>query len=1700
MSKVRTAVLKATAIFTLFMFLCGNMLISGVPIAVAEDTVATEPQAPAVGETTSTDNPLVAESVYNSSISINQPQVTTNNLTSTQSTTITNNTYGTAIEIQPGEITETGIKAAGETPWFKITINTPCSIISKVYNNSGYIRYYLCDSNLTRLSYATVSNGATGQMGWKVQPGQYYIQICENLPINYNISYITVKYDLRAQDQYENNDTAQTATLLEEGQQLSGIAIEAANDSDWFQINVDHTCSIITDAFSSGGVRVYLLNSAQTPLTNMLLNGGGRKLGWKVPPGQYYLKIVEYGTNNYFSSNLTLKYNLCEQDLYETNDVSTTAYQISPSKNYSGITIEAANDHDWFKINVLNPCTLVTTVYNNSGSLSYSLCDSNQKTLKSGNMTGTVLTLVYDVTPGLYYIHICEYNIGVNYLISSISLKVSPSYYVGSISGKNGKDTYCVYFDPETHEYSFVLEPVDAASGAHYIQKSLLTVNGAQPLSLSTQYNSLLLKEGPMGKGWGHNYETRLESLANNDVKIHWSANSVSYYVYANGTYSSQDPRKVYDKLAKNPDGTYTLTLQDLSVYQFNAAGQLTRQISRNSQPLDYTYDSSGRLANLTEPTSGKSFAFTYNANNLLDKVTDNAGRSVSFTYDTAHNLTAITSPGGKTTTFTYDANGQVLTETDPEGRLMFSNTYDEQGRVIAQDDGNPNNQIARMSYDETSQPGYLITTVTDRNGRFRILTHNDKYQLISEIDELGKTTTYTYDAAGNRNGVTNVAGSTTTLEFDSRGNVVKTTDAYGCQTTMTYDERNNLLTVTNTAGKSISTTYNSRNNPLTITDPLGRTTHFTYNEQGQLLTNTNPCGGTTTNTYENGVLKTFTDPTGIKSTFYYDAAGRVTSITNNLGKTASMTYDADDYLISTTDPLGHTVSLTYDGSGNKLTSTDAEGNTTQYQYNSQSMLVKTIDPLGNETNYEYDGEDRLNRVIDAKGNTTILTYDPKGRLITTTNALGYIVGMQYDDVDNVTGQTDALGIKVISSTYDKLGNPLTIKDALGNTVANQYDDRYRLVKVTDSLGSATSFGYDDLNRLISTTDSMSGLSSQVFDEEGNLKSFNDANTNLTVYNYDAAGRVISTNNAAGTVHTFEYNQLGLLSKSINGRGQETTYHYDDIGRMVQQTDDLGSISYTFDANGNVLTITDASGTITREYDALNRVTRYTDNNGNIIQYQYDQLGNLTTLTYPDGKQVHYEYDACSQLNKVTDWASRVTTYGYDPNGRLTSTTRPDGSVENRTYNAVGQLTQLKDSGRDNKVIIQFNYTYDAAGNITAEQKDTPHQSFTAADQTMTYTVDNRMATSNGQAVQYDADGNMTSVSLNGQKANLTFDCRNRLTSTGDTSYTYDAQDNRISVTSGVYQNSYVINPSLLSQVLINTASDGNKTYYVYGLGLLGQENPDGSYQTYHFDLRGSTVAITDQAGVVTDRYQYAPFGELVYHQGNTATPFLFNGRDGVMSDGNGLYYLRARYYHPELGRFLSRDMLIGQVKNPGTLNLFAYCNDDPINGIDPNGYEGKSVLDYIVAGWGWFTDLFKAEKATKSVNENYSSCKNYYQNHIENLINIGAIVDTARTKGIAMSSKEILAKVKIKPIPGYTDNQSQFDAYVTNCLIGYSDMAYYNKCLKAVGVPYDKLDIKTKRLLAENFNSMDTSGISLEISIKYGSKMVTGAIEALYK
>jgi len=434
-----------------------------------------------------------------------------------------------------------------------------------------------------------------------------------------------------------------------------------------------------------------------------------------------------------------------------------------------------------------------------------------------------------------------------------------------------------------------------------------------------------------------------------------------------------------------------------------------------------------------------------------------------------------------------------------------------------------------------------------------------------------------------------------------------------------------------------------------------------------------------------------------------------------------------------------------------------------------------------------------------------------------------------------------------------------------------------------------------------------------------------------------------------GRFATQVYNNRGLLASSTNMAGQVTTLDYDAKGRLTNRTDNIGSTAYGYDVSDNLTNVSASDGKANAwTYDAYNRVTSYRDGvsslpGTHVIKYVYDGNGNLTNLVYPDGKVVRYAYDSLNRMTSVTDWNGRVTTYSYDMANHLTKMTRPNGTVRMLSYDTAGQCTNILEQTALWPIALQ-RFGWNASGTMDWEFVAPLPHSNSVPKRTMTYDSDNRLTGVSGQAVASDGNGNLTiSPMPDGTLVNCAFDSRNRLgiTSIGlfgnSIQYQYDALNNRTYMSYAGSIATYAVNPNAsLSQVLMRTRN-GMNTWYVYGHGLLYEVEQNNTTRTYHYDCRGSTIAITDDNGNVTDRVEYSAYGLTTYRTGNTDTPFLFNGYYGVQTDPNGLLYMRARYYNPWICRFMNAD----PSGFSGGLNWYAYASGNPVSMIDPFGLWG---------------------------------------------------------------------------------------------------------------------------------------------------------------
>ena len=209
----------------------------------------------------------------------------------------------------------------------------------------------------------------------------------------------------------------------------------------------------------------------------------------------------------------------------------------------------------------------------------------------------------------------------------------------------------------------------------------------------------------------------------------------------------------------------------------------------------------------------------------------------------------------------------------------------------------------------------------------------------------------------------------------------------------------------------------------------------------------------------------------------------------------------------------------------------------------------------------------------------------------------------------------------------------------------------------------------------------------------------------------------------------------------------------------------------------------------------------------------------------------------------------------------------------------------------------------------------------------------------------------------NGVKIRYTYDSRNRLVQAGNIHYEYDAEDVRTAVITPDYREDYTVDrEATFSQVLsvsrTYVAGTKEETTYYYGSGLVyekktgtlsddSQSNEDTTLQVYHFNHLGSTICLTDKTGTVTNRFNYGTYGELLTADKAVVvdiTRFLYNGEYGVQTDANGLYYMRSRYYSPEIRRFINQDVITGSINQSASLNRYSYVEGNPVSYTDPFG------------------------------------------------------------------------------------------------------------------------------------------------------------------
>ena len=1094
-------------------------------------------------------------------------------------------------------------------------------------------------------------------------------------------------------------------------------------------------------------------------------------------------------------------------------------------------------------------------------------------------------------------------------------------------------------------------EPVNPALGNYVYFAELFGFPGkGLPVRFVAAYNSRDNSyDGPLGVGWTHNFNVRL-SLDNSSgtavVTIKWGDGHKEYFQRGDSSYV---PVRCYTDvvLSDLSTGGYQAAFPDGTRYTFGQDGNLSeiKDLNGNTVTLSYTDATYPDYVTGVVDTAGRVIELSYTGG-VITGITGPL-TSVGFTYGSSGDLTGITDGRGNTRTFKYDAGHRLLQCLDPAGHTLVTNTYDDSGRVVSQENG----LGEKTTYGYTTTTTGTTTVITPPSGNAVTHAFDRNYNLVSTVDGEGANAQFAYNGLGKCIEATDKKGNTIVKSYDGNGNPITLTDRLGRSSVAEYNDLNRAVSIEDPLGKVSTATYDAKGNMITLADPLGSTTAFTVNSAGLPTSMTSPSGLEVSTTYNTlGLPTKVADSLGYATTFDYDQAGRMTGISGTVsGQTlkTTITYDANGNPAGVEDPMGFLAKFTYDVRNNLTQRQVVPLNAVfRYEYDLLNRVTKMVDPLKGETTYEYDSDGNVTSVTDPDGVTTSFSYDKSNRLVQVTYPWGGVAGFVYDENGNRTSMTDATG-KVWKSTYDAENRLVSTTDPLGKKVTRTYDALGRMIALTDEAGRTVKAEYDGSGRVVKKTLPDGSTLKYTYDKSGKLITATDELNRSWAFTYDKAERPLTMTDPNGKSSKYTYDGLGRLAQRVDRDGGVTKYKYDGNSRVTSITLP-GSvvISFTYDAAGRILSAKNSSsGKVSRTYDKMGRVLTITDEKGKILKYTYSGAGRVSSVTYPGGKKVSYGYDDAGRLSTVTDWAKNVTTYHYDKLNRVASIDLPNGTRTTRSYDSAGRLSVLKHLSTKNVVIASYTLTYDATGQILQEKRQEPVVANPAASSsTFQYSKANRLTSgkTDGKAATYgfDVNGNMISKKMGTASTTYGYDDLNRLVSvksaSGTTSYTYDELGNRSSKNHKGTVTRYLSNGN--TPHFKYSSSGAAKEYLVYGGALLYSVDAAGKIYVYHGDERGNVAAVTDGNGKVAQAVSYDPYGRVLNTSGTFDSEILFLGMHGVQADENGLYYTHARYYDPTLMRFLTEDPL----GLSAGFNLYAYAEDNPISRMDPTGLDDQ--------------------------------------------------------------------------------------------------------------------------------------------------------------
>lgn len=1003
--------------------------------------------------------------------------------------------------------------------------------------------------------------------------------------------------------------------------------------------------------------------------------------------------------------------------------------------------------------------------------------------------------------------------------------------------------------------------------------------------------------------------------------------------------------------------------------YQYSRSGDLTTVVDREGNKTQITYktERAHYLDQIVDPLGRPANRLNYDANGRVATTLDANGSTTQISYDPANSLVTTRDPLGAPTTYEYDQFGNVVGITNAIGA------------------------VTRSAYDDSN----FKVSDTDALGNTTRYDRNSSGKMIRQVQPNGAIRSFEYDLLGNITSQIDETGTSTSATYDQRGNITLLSGIFGLSQSANYSSNSSF---SYTVGGNESTVALRNGQLSSVVNSQGRTEQLEYDNNGvvtgiKIASTTQGSIQWQFSNDANGRMVEVTNPLQQKTRRDYDAAGNVIAQTDAMGNQTRYTYDSANRLKTTQYADGQIDSYVYDAAGRKIDETiggierrfklDAIGRVielldpdltpetwddnprTKYRYDLANNLISSTDARGFETRYEYDQLGRRTATIDPDGGRTTTTYDLAGRIVAETDASGGTKTYRFEN-GRLASTKDAIGA---TTSYVIGDSSARVTDALGNQTTYLYGAGSRLQTVVDAAGNQTSYVYDDFGRLIRVTDALS---------------------HSTTYQYDSMNHVTRIEYADSTSKTFEYDSVGRVTKTTEADGTRVENTYDSRGRVTQvKADGVVVSDTTYTAAGNVATVRDSRGTTRFEYDPVGRMTKMLDASGGSISYTYDTTGNLTSVRSP-GLLQSYIVDWRGNPTEV-DASGLTVRFEYDGLGRVLKSTYSNGIEESRLYDKAGNVTSI-DTARNGQSFetisitrdilgrpIQVNdgselseYRYNNIGRLEFESYatiggvhsinylfDAVGNRLTKSDSQIgvtTYTYDSRDRMLTEQTPQgttgyrYDQRGSrIEELSADGTVTRTQWDAQGRMVNVGktigntttSTALRYDDMGNLIGQTVDGKSTEYLVDRNRPYSQILAAYDDTGTEEYVFA----GQAGPriaahHGIPMFFSRDINNVRL-VTDGSGAVVSSAHYDAYGNVLSSTG-TPLPFLYNGE--LRQQSTQLDFLRARYYDPAAGVFLSVDPAAGQLALPQTLHDYAYANLNPVSNNDPSGRAGSLI------------------------------------------------------------------------------------------------------------------------------------------------------------